>query len=160
MKKSEGILFCKKLLYCFTRSLLRQNRSFSMKSFHYFNRHLSRNRRAEKKPLLACRLLWIIKMVFSSIFMKWRETFLYRLRFLHILAIYTVSCSILKIHNFKYRFICHQTFADVLRLIASDIVRFLKYDQKIYFILKNFCCRKNVRGGKVAAECVWNGTIT
>ena len=49
MKKSEGVLYCKKLLYCFTRSLLRQNRSFSLKSFHYFNRHLSRNRRAEKK---------------------------------------------------------------------------------------------------------------
>ena len=160
MKKLEGVLYCKKLLYCFTRSLLRQNRSFSLNSFHYFNRHLSRNRRAEKKPLLPCRLLWIIKMVFSSIFMKWKETFLYRLRFLLILANYTVSCTILKIHNSKSRIICHQRIADDLRLIASDIVRFLKYDQNIYLYLKNFCCRKNVRGGKVAAECVWNGSIT
>ena len=131
--KNQKLFFCKKLLYFSTRSLIRQNRSFSLKSFHYFNRHLSRNRRAEKMPLLACRLLWIIEMVFSDKFIKWKEIFLYRLRFSYILANYTASCTILEIHNFKSRNIWHQNLADCLRLIAIVIVRFLKYIRKICF---------------------------
>ena len=92
--------------------------------------------------------------------MKWKEIFFYRLRFLHELANNTASCKMLKNHNFKSRIKRHQNIAHGLRLIGIDIVRFLKYHRKICFYLKNFLCRKNVEGGKNAAECVWNGTIS
>ena len=158
LKKSEGIIFCKKLLYFTTRKLLRQTRSFYLKSFQYFWSHLWRNRRGEKMPLRAGRLLWFIRMVISNIFIKWKKILLYRLRFAHILDIYTASCTILTIHSLKCRKICHQNAARGLRLITIDIVRFLKYDRIYRFHLKQFFCRKNSEGGKVAAECVWNGT--
>ena len=96
--------------------------------------------------LLASRLLSIIEMVFSEKVIKWKESFLYRWPFSYILANYTASCTILEIHHFKSRNICHRNIADGLRLIAIVIVRFLKYDRKICFYLKkNFLSEKRLR---------------
>ena len=155
--KTQKLFFCQKLLYFSTRSLFRKNGSFSLRSFHYFNRHLSGNRREEKMPLLAGRLLWIIKKEFLEQIYKMKGNLPLPLAF------FTYTSQLHGfLHNFTAsQFQIHKNLSPKgSTKFAADCDWHSTISQNIVLIWKNFCCRKNVRGGKVAAECVWNCTIT
>ena len=137
LEKSQVIFFARNC-YISPQDGSSKEQKFLLEKHPLIQKTILKERARGKTSAADGRLFWIIKMIFSSKFMKLKETFLQRWRFLHILANYTASCTILKVHNFESRTNCHQKIAHGLRLIAIDIVQFLRYDRKICFCLKTF----------------------